>query len=64
MDDLKPEAEDLNFTNRIDLKPLQQHVEQIKKEMRLLEEILLMGIIQVKFLYIIRSLSQVDLYIL
>lgn len=32
MDDLKPEAEDLNFTNRIDLKPLQQHVEQIKKE--------------------------------
>lgn len=32
MDDLKPEAEDLNFTNRIDLKPLQDHVEQIKKE--------------------------------
>ena len=24
MDDLKPEAEDLNFTNRIDLKPLQE----------------------------------------
>ena len=32
MDDLKPEAEDLNFTNRIDLKPLQEHVEQIKNE--------------------------------
>jgi MoxR-like ATPase len=32
MDDLKPEAEDLDFTNRIDLKPLQEHVAQIKKE--------------------------------
>ena len=32
MDDLKPEAEDLNFTNRIDLKPLQEHVAQIKNE--------------------------------
>lgn len=32
MDDVKPEGEDLNFTNRIDLKPLQDHVEQIKKE--------------------------------
>ncbi|WP_250434322.1 AAA family ATPase [Hanstruepera flava] len=32
MDDLQPEAEDLNFTNRIDLKPLQEHVEQIKNE--------------------------------
>ena len=32
MDDLKPEAEDLDFTNRIDLKPLQEHVAQIKNE--------------------------------
>ncbi len=33
MDDLKTEAEDLNFTNRIDLKPLQDHVAQIKNEL-------------------------------
>ncbi|WP_242203604.1 AAA family ATPase [Aestuariivivens insulae] len=32
MDDLQPKTQDLNFTNRIDLKPLQEHVEQIKAE--------------------------------
>ena len=28
----RPEQEDINFESRIDLKPLQEHVEAIKKE--------------------------------
>ena len=58
MEEQTPENQDINFESRIDLKPLQDHVEAIKKEIgkiiigqNEMIELLIISILSSKFVF-------------